>query len=87
MIHFISGALVMAYLTVALFFARFRTRTGDPLFGAFALAFVLLAAQRVLLAISTDENLLWTYVIRLAAFVVILLAIIGKNIFPRRAAR
>lgn len=85
---FIAGMLMMGYITAAVFFVRFWKRTGDQLFGAFAVAFVLLAVQRLLLAAhATADGPFWVYILRLAAFVVILLAIAGKNIVPRRRVR
>ena len=78
---FISGALAMAYAVVALFFLRFWRRTRDRLFLAFAAAFALLALQRLVLVITTRwlENSGWLYTIRLAAFALLLIAILDKN--------
>jgi hypothetical protein len=85
--HFIAGMLMMGYVAAAFFFLRFWQRTRDPLFGAFAFAFILLALQRVLLAAHGGlEAPVWLHLIRLAAFVVILLAIAGKNVLPSRRA-
>ena len=81
MIGVISGALVAGYLVVALFFARFWTQSRDRLFAMFSAAFVILAIQRLALALSAapmeDRTLL--YVLRLIAFGVIAFAIIDKN--------
>jgi hypothetical protein len=77
----ISGALVMGYFVAGLYFLRFWRDTRDRLFGIFAAAFWLLAAQRAALALTTDptgEQLL-LYSVRLLAFVLILAAIIDKN--------
>ena len=77
----ISGALMMGYFVVGLYFLRFWRDTRDRLFGIFAAAFWLLAAQRAALALSDDpmgEQLL-LYSVRLLAFVLILAAIIDKN--------
>lgn len=78
---FLGGALSMGYAVVALFFLRFWRRTADRLFLAFAAAFTLLAVQRVVMIAMASwlENEVWLYTIRLAAFVLILLAIIDKN--------
>jgi hypothetical protein len=78
---FIMGAIAMASLAAALFFLRFWRDTGDRLFAIFAAAFVLLAITRMGLAVSaatTEAHTHW-YLGRLAAFVLILLAIIDKN--------
>jgi uncharacterized membrane protein len=77
----VSGALVAGYAVAGLFFLRFWRDTRDRLFGIFAAAFWLLAAQRMALALSADPNgeQLLLYGIRLLAFVLILIAIVDKN--------
>ena len=77
----VSGALFAGYLVASLFFLRFWKRTRDRLFVFFATAFAILAAQRLLLGLSTapTEDVTYLYVLRLAAFVMILWAIIVKN--------
>ncbi|HZG42858.1 MAG TPA: DUF5985 family protein [Longimicrobium sp.] len=81
MSQLISGALVMGYFVAGLYFLRFWRDTRDRLFGIFAAAFWLLAAQRAALALTTDANgeQVVLYAIRLLAFVLILAAIIDKN--------
>ena len=81
----ISGALVMGYATAALFFAKFWRRTSAPVFGWFAVAFVLLAVQRTMLVAATDaeRDVPWSYVVRLLAFVLILVGIVAQNRGPR----
>jgi hypothetical protein len=81
MIQFIEGAMSMAYLVAGLFFLRFWKKTRDSLFVYFALAFWLLAAQRMALTVTreTIEDNTFLYVVRLAAFILILVAIINKN--------
>jgi peptidoglycan/LPS O-acetylase OafA/YrhL len=78
---FLGGMLAMGYLVAALFFLRYWKRTRERLFGAFAIALLLLAIQRALLAadLAIVEDRTWYYVLRLAAFVLILLAIVDKN--------
>lgn len=78
---FMSGVLAAGYAVVAVFFLRFWRRTRDRLFGFFAAAFVLLLVQRVALALATDlvGNADWYYVVRLAAFALIIIAILDKN--------
>jgi glucose uptake protein GlcU len=77
----VSGMLVMGYAVAGLFFLRFWRQTRDRLFGIFAAAFWLLAAQRLALALSDDPNgeQVLLYGIRLLAFVLILAAIVDKN--------
>jgi len=79
-ILFISGALVMGYATVALYFANFWRRTRDRLFALFAAAFVILAVQRTALAFGTPTvPAALSYGLRLVAFLLILVAVVDKN--------
>ena len=82
---FLSGAVSALFLVAGLFFLRFWKRTRDGLFLAFALAFFLLGVGQGLLtlAVIPDEERSFLYLIRLAAFALILAAIIRKN---RRSA-
>ena len=78
----IAGALIMAYLVIGLFFLRFWKRTHDRLFVIFAVAFWVLAINRLLAtAVSEDQEIrgLTYYIVRLIAFLLILAAIIDKN--------
>ena len=78
--QFLLGLLVMACATAGLFFLRFYRRTRDRLFLTFALAFWLLGLNWLLLAmVEKDEVRTALYLIRLLAFVLILLAILQKN--------
>ena len=80
MIELISGAIVMGYGLAALFFYRFWRQSRDRLFAIFALAFGVLGIQRILLSVtywSSHPALL--YSVRLAAFLLILAAIVDKN--------
>lgn len=81
---FLVGAIVMAASVIALFFLRYWRQTHDRFFLYFALAFILEAIQRllgeILPADATDTPMF--YLIRLAAYGLILLAIIGKNRRP-----
>jgi hypothetical protein len=79
--HFLSGAITAGFLVAALFFLRFWKSTRDGLFLSFAAAFFLLGAVQALLALTdvpVEERSLF-YLLRLAAFVLILLAIWRKN--------
>ncbi len=77
----ISGAIAAAALVVTLFFLRFWRSTGDRFFLYFAVSFALEAITRTLLALSHDqgEQTPVFYLLRLVAYALILLAIIGKN--------
>jgi len=79
---FISGLVAMGFIVVAAFFGRFWHRTGEPLFGAFAAAFVLLAINQTtaeLVNLGREEKG-WVWLLRLAAFLLIIGAIVRKNI-------
>ena len=66
---------------VAVCFLRFWRQTTDRLFLLFALAFALLGANTLLLAAinPAHESRHLIYLIRLAAFLVIIIAIADKN--------
>jgi hypothetical protein len=78
---FLSGAVTFGFVIAGLFFLRFWKRTADRLFLAFAIAFWLLGLTQALLALSNIpvEERSWLYLIRLAAFALILIAIGWKN--------
>jgi peptidoglycan/LPS O-acetylase OafA/YrhL len=82
MIEYLSGAVTLGYLVAALFFARFWKRTRDRLFVAFAIAFVLLALNQALAQWlgAADERVGYTYLLRVLGFVLILAAVIDKNL-------
>ena len=86
MIEFVSGAVTFGYLVAALFFLRFWRRTHDRFFFAFAIAFVLLALNQALAQWlgAADERVGYTYLLRVLGFVLILAAIIDKNVSGRR---
>ena len=77
----LAGAMVAGYSVAALFFLRFWRRSNDRLFAMFSLAFFLLAAQRLSLALLVGDGTpaIWPYLVRLAAFLLILWAVIDKN--------
>ena len=82
---FLLGTIVAMSLIAALFFAKFWTRTRDPLFLAFAVAFAAEGFNRVafLFLERPNEGRPAIYVVRLLAFLLILAAILWKN---RKAA-
>jgi len=79
--QFIGGALTVGYVVLGLFFLKFWKRTRDMLFMMFAWAFWLMAANQLAVSASSsyDLDVGWTYVLRLLAFVLIILAIVRKN--------
>ena len=81
MIEFLSGAVTMGFVIAAVFFLRFWRRTRDRFFFAFAIAFVLLALNQALAQWlgAADERVMYTYLLRVLGFVIILAAIVDKN--------
>jgi hypothetical protein len=85
----IFGASAMGSFVAGLFFLRYWTRTRDRLFLSFTVAFWLLGIQRMVLVMARAQAVdepVYAYVIRLVAFVVIILALRDKNRGPRGAA-
>lgn len=82
MSEFIAGAIVLGYLVVGVFFLRFWRRTQDSLFAIFALAFFVLAGNGAIVTLSGIEReaLSWVYLLRAAAFTLIIAAIVRKNL-------
>jgi hypothetical protein len=75
------GAIAMAWLIAALFFLRFWKSTKDRFFLFFATAFAIEGLNRVLFwqTARVTEDIEAYYFIRLAAYGLILLAILDKN--------
>lgn len=82
---FLSGAAALGFLICVLFFARFWARTREPLFMAFGVSFLLLAINQtvVVLADIPEEHKSWTYLLKAAAFLILIGAVIRKNIGRR----
>ena len=82
------GLLTMASLVAALFFLRFWRQTRERLFAFFSLAFLGLGATWLGLAIinhpADEAQQEYAYVVRLVAFVILIIGIIDKN---RRSGR
>lgn len=78
---FLSGAVAFGFVIAGLFFLRFWTRLRDPLFLWFACAFWLLGLGQSVLALGgvPVEERSSVYLIRLAAFTLIIIAIFRKN--------
>lgn len=81
LIGFLSGAVTLGFAVAALFFLRFWRDTREELFLAFAIAFLLLGVAQAILALGgvPDELRSWIYLVRLAAFLTIIVAILRKN--------
>jgi hypothetical protein len=78
---FLAGLITMCFAAIGLCFARFWSLNRDPLFVAFAAAFWLLALGQALVGLSIvpREEQSWVYLLRVAAFVCIAIAIVRKN--------
>ena len=85
MIEFLSGAVTLAYLLSGVFFLRFWRKTSDRLFLAFAIAFALFAINQALAHVLDiyHEPTSFIYALRVLGFVLILAAIVDKNLKGR----
>ena len=81
MLNFVFGLITMGYVVAGLFFAKFWRRSRDPLFAIFAVAFWLLALNQAVLVVFAlpREEQSWAYLLRLADFVLIIVAVVYKN--------
>jgi len=89
MIDFLAGATALGYAVAGVFFLRFWRATRDRLFCAFAAAFTLLAANQVLAALleAGDERTPFVYSLRVLGFLLILAAIVDKNLLSTSRRR
>jgi hypothetical protein len=78
---FLSGAMMMGFGVAGLFFLRYFRDSRDRLFLFFGVAFWILSLNRVAIAVvaSPEDVSPLFYVIRLVAFVLILVGIVDKN--------
>ncbi|MGH7629803.1 MAG: DUF5985 family protein [Gemmatimonadales bacterium] len=86
LVHLASGAIVMGYFVAGLFFLKYWRDTRDRLFLVFAVAFWMLGVQRALINlidIAAEHQALF-YLLRLAAFLLIMWAVVDKNLVRRR---
>ena len=82
---FVAGMITMGFALACVFFLRFWVRTRDGLFAAFSAAFGLMALNQgltTLLAVPREEQS-WFYLLRLAAFLLIIGAVLSKNLGGR----
>ena len=86
MIDFLSGALSLAYLLAGIYFFRFWKRIRDRLFLHFAVAFWLFMVNQIVISTPAfnNETAGYEYLLRVSGFVLILIAIAEKNVFPSR---
>lgn len=78
---FLAGTIVMGFAVAALMFLKFWRRTREVLFLAFSGSFLLLGVTQALLTLGDfqDEERSWLYLLRLAAFLLILFAMWWQN--------
>jgi len=83
---FLIGVTACASAVAGLFFLRFWRRTGDALFLAFALAFLIEALNRTrfLFIDAPSEGSATIYLVRLLTYLLILAAILRKNLAAPR---
>ena len=88
-IDFLQGFAAAGYVVCALFFLRFWKRTHDRLFLAFCAAFVLLALNQLLAWYVENglERTPYVYSLRVLGFLLILAAIVDKNLGRARTSR
>ena len=85
MYQFFSGAIAAGFLVASIFFFRFWKSTRDWLFATFGLAFILFALGQFVasysqLSVSREDDYSWVYLFRLAGFVMLIVAIVRKNV-------
>ncbi|HEY2032435.1 MAG TPA: DUF5985 family protein [Rhizomicrobium sp.] len=83
--EFSAGAICAGYLVASLFFFRFWKQTRDSLFMAFGFSFLLLALNQGVIALLDipQEYRSWVYLLRIAAFALLIAAIVRKNMSRR----
>lgn len=82
------GAIAMACFTASLFFVRFYITTRDRFFLFFAMSFGIEGCIRIMVGLTeySNEQVPLFYLIRLFAFLLILWAIIDKNLARKKKA-
>jgi hypothetical protein len=88
MIDMLTGALIFSYVVAGAHFLRFWRRTGDRLFVHFANAFWLFALDQLVASIPqvVAQTNGYGYLLRVLGFVLIIVAIVDKNVAPARTA-
>ncbi len=84
-VAFMGGLSVAGYAIAGVFFLSFWRKTRDSLFMVFALAFGLMTLNQavpVILGIPREEQG-GIYLLRAAAFILIIVAILAKNLSKR----
>jgi hypothetical protein len=86
LLDYLAGAVTLGHLIAGVFFFRFWSKTADRLFLAFAAAFWLLALNQGVATFlaAGDERSVYAYSLRVLGFVLILWAIVDKNLSAGR---
>lgn len=89
MFEFLAGMTAAGFLVAALFFFKFWRRTRDSLFAIFGISFILFALSQAasLLFDAPHDDKTWIYLFRLAGFILLLVAIVGKNMGESKVNR
>ena len=84
MIDFLAGAVTLGFAIAGACFLRFWRRTRDRLFIHFAFAFWLFACNQLFVSFlaADDERVGYAYLLRVVGYLLILIAILGKNLAP-----
>jgi uncharacterized membrane protein HdeD (DUF308 family) len=79
---FLLGVIATTSLTAGLFFLKFWKKTRDSLFLAFGASFIIEGLNRcaVLFVQKPNEGSPWIYLVRLLSVLLILVAILRKNL-------
>lgn len=86
LLDFLQGAAATGFLICTVFFLRFWRRTAERLFLSFGVAFAFLTVNQVFAWYleAGDERTPYVYSLRVIGFVLILAAIVDKNLARRR---
>jgi hypothetical protein len=79
---FLSGMTTMGFVIASLFFFRFWRRTRDEIFVYFGASFCILAVSQAIgsLAEIPSDDRTWIYLLRFAAFTLLVVGIVVKNV-------
>jgi hypothetical protein len=77
--QFLRGVIAFGFALAGLYFLKFWKRTRERLFALFAVAFAVLSINRTMISLTSGEVSSYVYLIRLAAFMIILYAIWDAN--------
>lgn len=82
---FLIGVIATSSVTAGFFFLKFWTKTRDSLFLAFGASFLIEGLNRcaVLFVQKPNEGSPWIYLVRLVSMLLILVAILRKNLGAR----